>query len=111
MVNSDQSVAVTKETRMPYFLVELSYRELDKINNLRPAHRDYIERLFKEGKVASAGRFSDNSGSVFLYKVSVEAEWLPLLEADPYLQHNAAVVRSVRQFEPGIAAAIEYVRK
>jgi uncharacterized protein len=111
MVNSDQSVAITTETRMPYFLVELSYRERDKINTLRPTHRDYIERLFKEGKVASAGRFSDNSGSVFLYKVSAEAELLPLIEADPYLQHRAAVVVSVRQFEPGIAAAIEYVRK
>jgi hypothetical protein len=96
---------------MPYFLVELSYRERDKINNLRPSHRDYIERLFKEGKVASAGRFSDNSGSVFLYRVGVEAELPPLIEADPYLQHKAAVVVGVRQFEPGIATAIEYVRK
>ena len=96
---------------MPYFLVELSYREREMINKLRPSHRDYIERLFKEGKVASAGRFSDNSGSVFLYKVSVEAELLPLVEADPYLQHKAAVVGSVREFEAGIATAIEYVRK
>ena len=96
---------------MPYFLVELSYREHEKINNLRPTHRDYIERLFKEGKVASAGRFSDNSGSVFLYKVIIESELLPLVEADPYLQHKAAVVASVREFEPGIATAIEYVRK
>jgi len=95
---------------MPYFLVELSYREREKINNLRPTHRDYIERLFKEGKVASAGRFSDNSGSVFLYKVSIQPELLPLIEADPYLQHKAAVVGSIREFEPGIAAAIEYVR-
>jgi uncharacterized protein len=96
---------------MPYFLVELSYRERDKVNNLRPSHRDHIERLFKEGTVSSAGRFSDNSGSVFLYKVSAETELLPLVEADPYLKHKAAVVRSVREFEPGIARAIEYVRK
>ena len=96
---------------MPYFLVELSYREREQINSLRPSHRDYIEGLFKEGKVASAGRFSDNSGSVFLYKVGIQGELRPLVEADPYLQHKAAVIGSVREFEPGIAAAIEYVRK
>jgi hypothetical protein len=44
--------------------------------------------------VASAGRFSDDSGSVFLYNVSVEA---PLIDADAYLQHKAAVVDSVRE--------------
>jgi uncharacterized protein len=100
-----------QENEVPYFLVELEYRDGDAINMLRPTHRDHIERLFNQQKVASAGRFADNSGSVFLYKVEVEAELLPLIESDPYLQHKAAVIRSVREFEPGIASAIEYVRR
>jgi hypothetical protein len=43
--------------------------------------------------------------------VSSETELLPLIEADPYLQHQAAVIASVREFEPGIAAAIEYLER
>ena len=100
-----------KEDEMPYFLVELSYENRDEINRLRPAHRDYIERLFNQQKVASAGRFFANSGSVFLYKVDLKADLTALVQADPYLEHKAAVIRSIREFEPGIAAAIEYVRK
>jgi hypothetical protein len=96
---------------VPYFLVELRYRDRIAINSLRLTHRDHIQRIVKDGKVATAGRFSDNTGSVFLYKVSGETELLPLIEADPYLQHKAAVIASVREFEPGIAAAIEYLER
>ena len=95
---------------MPYFLVELRYEQREQIDLLRPRHRDHIERLFNKGQVASAGRFSDNSGSVFLYRVDVEAELLPLVESDPYLQEGVAAIISMRAFEPGIAAAIQYAR-
>src|SRR5262245_32000340 len=95
---------------MPYFLVELRYEQRAQVDLLRPRHRDHIERLFNEGRIASAGRFSDNSGSVFLYKVDAETELLPLVETDPYIQERVAAISSMRPFEPGIATAIQYIR-
>lgn len=95
---------------MPYFLVELSYEVRDEVDMLRPRHRDYIEQLFHQGKVASAGKFTDNSGSVFLYCVDDDLNLLTLIHADPYVEMGAATIKSIRAFEPGIAAAIEYVR-
>ena len=62
----------------------------DKAKNAthRPAHREYLSRLFDQGKLVAAGPFKDDSGGLFIYEAdSVEAA-SALVAGDPFSTNN-----------------------
>ncbi len=56
----------------------------EKVQSVRPLHRDYAQGLVGQGKIVIAGPFSDGAGAIIVY----EAESLEQAEAlaanDPY---------------------------
>ena len=62
----------------------------------RPKHREYLTKLFADGKLIEAGPFKDGKGSLFIYEAADEAEARAIFAADPY---SAA---------PGVVAAAEF---
>jgi len=90
---------------MAWYLVELRYMR-DRVDAVRPRHRNYLAGLAREGRLSFAGRLADDSGGVFLYQAADEAELAGLMDNDPYWPEGVVAERSVREFVPGVAFEI-----
>lgn len=74
------------------FATVFRYENKDKIADVRPQHREYLGKLHAEGKLHTAGPFTDDSGSLIVYEVETEQEARDLIEADPF--HEAGIFAS-----------------
>lgn len=61
----------------------------EKNQQIRPAHLEYINDLFKQGKVVMAGPFTDQKGGMIIYKADSYEEALKLAQADPVVAEGA----------------------
>lgn len=87
---------------MKWCLVELTYVP-GKVGPVRARHRNYLADLARQGKIGLAGRFEDDSGSVFLYGAQTREELAELMDNDPYMREGVIAERTVRAFVPGVA--------
>ncbi len=65
----------------------------------RPAHLDYLNKLFVEGKVVMAGPFTDKRGGMVIYKAESWEEAKQLAEADPAVTSGARTLE-LREWSP-----------
>jgi uncharacterized protein len=66
---------------------------------VRPAHLEYIERLRKEGKVFTAGPFTDGKGGMVIYEAATYEEAKALAEADPVVKEGVRTLE-LREWNP-----------
>ena len=71
----------------------------EKNTALRPAHLEYINDLYKQGKVAMAGPFTDKKGGLVMYKADTPEEARQLAEADPVVVGGARTLE-LREWNP-----------
>ncbi|BDG59230.1 YciI family protein [Caldinitratiruptor microaerophilus] len=64
----------------------------DKVQSVRPAHREYLSRVKAQGKLWASGPFTDGSGALIIYEAESEEEARRLLEDDPF--HKSGVFAS-----------------
>jgi uncharacterized protein YciI len=88
---------------MAWFLVEIRYVQ-EKYGEVRPRHREFLNKLADAGTVAIAGPLSDGTGGVTLYQAEDEAALREIIDQDPYHLEGAVAERSVRGFKPTIGA-------
>ncbi|MFO7172713.1 MAG: YciI family protein [Bacillota bacterium] len=62
------------------------HRDPEKIQAVRPAHREYLAGLKEKGKLWASGPFADDSGALIIYEAESEAEARSLVENDPFCQ-------------------------
>lgn len=71
---------------MPVFAVH--YRYIDQPEALtahRPAHRDFLRGLLKEGTVLAAGAYTDGpAGALLVFRGDSARDIARLLESDPF---------------------------
>ena len=79
------------------FAVETRYH-LDKLADVRPKHRAYLQALVDEGKVLAGGPFVDGDSGFAIYRVADRAELDELLAVDPYTTDGVAAERTVREW-------------
>jgi len=72
-------------------------QEKNKIH--RPAHLDYVNKLYKEGKVFVVGPFTDGKGGMVIYEADTYEEAVALAENDPVVVEGARTVE-VREWNP-----------
>ena len=78
-------------------------QDRDKVEAVRPVHRQYLTQLKAKGQLAVAGPFTDGSGALIVYEAASAAEAEQLLEADPF-HHNGIFLRYVlRPWNPVMA--------
>ncbi|MGC5324852.1 YciI family protein [Brevibacillus sp. SYSU BS000544] len=65
----------------------------------RPAHLDYINKLFLEGKVVMAGPYTDKRGGMVIYKADSLEEAKLLAQADPAVTSGARTLE-LREWSP-----------
>ena len=69
---------------MKYPAIIVYCGDKEKIQSVRPAHREYLGKLRSEGKIAMSGPFTDDSGALIVYEAGSLDEARELLEADPF---------------------------
>ncbi len=78
-------------------------QDKDKIQTLRPVHRQYLAQLRESGQLAASGPFTDDWGALIIYEAASAADAEKLLQGDPF-HHNGIFVRWVmRPWNPVIA--------
>jgi uncharacterized protein YciI len=71
-------------------------QDKEKIQSVRPVHRQYLTTLKERGQLAAAGPFSDDSGALIVYEAASEAEAEQLLRTDPFCQNGIFVSWKLR---------------
>jgi hypothetical protein len=66
---------------------------------VRPAHLEYLDKLYKENKVVMAGPFTDKKGGMVIYRADSLEEAKRLAEADPAVAEGARTLE-LREWSP-----------
>lgn len=74
---------------MKYFAVLLPMLDIEKSQEYRPQHLEFLEQKAKEGKVFARGRFLDGAGGLVIYKAATLAEVQAMVDEDPYVVEKA----------------------
>lgn len=70
---------------MAKFAAILEYTsDADRLSEVRPTHREYLQGLVEAGKLFRSGPFPDGSGSLIIYEAEDLAEAQVLLANDPF---------------------------
>jgi uncharacterized protein YciI len=69
---------------MKYPAIIVYCDDTDKIQSVRPTHREYLGKLRSEGKIAMSGPFTDDSGALIVYEAGSLDEARSLLQDDPF---------------------------
>ncbi|HKS45587.1 MAG TPA: YciI family protein [Amycolatopsis sp.] len=88
---------------MAWFLVEIRYVP-EKFAAVRPAHREFLEKLADQGVVLVAGPIGDDVGGLALYQAENAEELRKIIDTDPYHVEGVIAERTVREFKPVIGA-------
>jgi uncharacterized protein YciI len=76
--------------------------DLNRVAELRPAHRQYMARLDSENKLWAAGPFKDGTGALFIYEaVDLEAAE-EIRQADPYFIGKAFAKSELAAWSPAL---------
>ncbi|HEV2127874.1 MAG TPA: YciI family protein [Thermomicrobiales bacterium] len=85
---------------MALYAATLTYTEdKDKIQEVRPTHREYLQKLVESGKLHESGPFTDDSGSLIVYRVESEAEARELLANDPFTTSGVITDATVKEWK------------
>ena len=58
------------------------------IAKVRPAHRQYLNSVFEQGKIVVSGPFSDDRGALMVYEAASPEEVEAIIAADPFSQNG-----------------------
>ena len=83
---------------MAIFAVVIEFPDPERVNEVRPKHREYLASLLGQGKLYATGPFVDNTGALLVYDVADEAEARRLVAEDPYGQDGVVRVVSVKEW-------------
>lgn len=84
---------------MTWFTVDTTYiPDADRLAEVRPSHRAYLQGLVDTGQVVGGGPWVDGKGGLYIVKVADRTELDEILAADPYTTEGIAADRSVREW-------------
>lgn len=70
---------------MALFAANLTYTDdADRIAEVRPTHRQYLQSLLDAGKLHESGPYTDDTGALIVYVADSEADARELLANDPF---------------------------
>jgi uncharacterized protein len=68
---------------MKYAAVIEYITEQEKVQSVRPTHREYLTKLKDSGQLAASGPFTDGSGALIIYEAETPEQAEQLLRGDP----------------------------
>lgn len=86
------------------FVLLLKYvKPLDEVERLMPAHREFLDRFYREGKFLCSGPREPRTGGVILANVANDVEAMKIVVEDPFFSEKVAEYEVIR-FTPTRAA-------
>jgi uncharacterized protein len=76
--------------------------DLDRVAELRPAHRQYMAQLDAENKLWAAGSFENGKGALFIYEAVDQHAAEAIRQADPYVTGRALTVSELTAWSPAL---------
>jgi uncharacterized protein len=70
-----------------------------RVQNVRPLHREYTQRLKAEGKIVIAGPFRDGVGALIVYEASSQHEAESLASNDPFFKGGVWASHEIHPWE------------
>lgn len=81
---------------MKYAAIIEYISDAEKVQSIRPTHREYLQSLKMQGRLAASGPFSDGSGALIIYEADSPEQAEDLLRNDPFYQAGVFVSWSIR---------------
>lgn len=78
-------------------------QDRDKVQAIRPEHRQYLASLRQKGQLAASGPFTDDSGALIIYEAASAEEAERLLQGDPFCKNGIFLKYVLRPWSPVIA--------
>jgi uncharacterized protein len=75
----------------------------EKVQSIRPAHRQYLAQLRERGQLAVSGPFTDGTGALIVYEAENADEAEKFLRGDPFHQNGIFLKYVLRPWNPVIA--------
>ncbi|GLZ37569.1 YciI family protein [Actinokineospora sp. NBRC 105648] len=83
---------------MTWFTVDTRYADLDRMQEVRPTHRAYLNGFVESGRVLAGGPWADGEGGFFVVKAADRAELDKILAEDPYQLEGVVAERTIREW-------------
>ncbi len=74
-----------------------------KVESIRPTHREYLRGLIAKGQLAISGPFTDAPGALIVYEANSAEEAEALLRGDPFHAAGVFVRWTIRPWNPVMA--------
>ena len=78
-------------------------QDKEKIQAIRPVHREYLAKLKANGQLAASGPFTDDFGALIIYEAASREDAEKLLLGDPFHQNGIFVRWQLRPWNAVIA--------
>jgi uncharacterized protein YciI len=88
---------------MKYAAIIEYLQDADKVQSIRPVHRQYLATLRERGQLAVSGPFADGSGALIVYEAASAEEAEKLLKGDPFHQNGIFLKWALRPWNAVIA--------
>jgi uncharacterized protein YciI len=85
---------------MKYAAIIEYLNDPEKVQSIRPVHRQYLTQLRERGQLAVAGPFTDGTGALIVYEAATADEAENLLKADPFHQNGIFLKYVLRPWNP-----------
>lgn len=69
---------------MKYVAILQYIADVERVQSVRPRHREHLASLKAAGSLVMAGPFGDGSGALIVYEAESDAAAAALLRADPF---------------------------
>jgi uncharacterized protein YciI len=86
-------------------IIEYS-QDREKVQSLRPTHRQYLRQLRERGQLVAAGPFTDDSGALIVYEAGSRDEAEQLLRGDPFCANGIFLTWQLRPWNPVLAQLV-----
>lgn len=84
---------------MPLFTAILEYGDdVERRQEVRPSHREYLRTLLERGKLVRSGPFADDSGALIIYEADDLSEAQALLTNDPFALNGIIVGAEIKEW-------------
>ena len=78
-------------------------QDREKVQQIRPAHREYLKSLLSQGKLVASGPFTDDSGALIIYEAATKEDAEQILRGDPFCQNGIFLRWQLRPWNPVMA--------
>jgi uncharacterized protein YciI len=98
----DLCIASNSEVAMKFIHLCHYIEDLDRVAELRPAHRQYMAQLDAESKLWAAGPFENGKGALFIYEAVDQQAAEEIRQVDPYVTGGALAVSELTAWSPAL---------